>query len=65
MKGVTLHTSRVSSRALLPQVLALVESGRLDPERVPADVVTWVDLDRALLDFGTKLVAVRDDAARR
>ena len=65
MKGVTLHTSRVSSRALLPQVLALVESGRLDPERVPADVVTWADLDRALLDFGTKLIAVRDDAARR
>ena len=65
MKGVTLHTSRVSSRALLPRVLALVESGRLDPERVPADVVPWADLDRALLDFGTKLVAGRDDAARR
>jgi alcohol dehydrogenase len=60
MKGVTLVTGRVQSRMLLPQVLALVASGKLDVDRVDADVVAWDDLPAALLDFGTKLVALRD-----
>jgi alcohol dehydrogenase len=59
MKGATLTTGRVQSRVLLPEVVELVRSGRLDPGRVPAQEVEWTELSRALLDFDTKLVAVR------
>jgi len=60
MKGCTLVTGRVQSRALLPEVVELVRSGRLDPDRVDTQVVSWRELDTALLDFETKLVAVRE-----
>ncbi len=56
MRGIHLHTSRVSSRAVLPEVLELVSSGRLDPAAVTSTVAAFADAPEALVDPPTKLV---------
>lgn len=56
MRGIDLHTSRVSSRAVLPEVLELVASGRLDPAAVTSTVAGFDDAPQALADPPTKLV---------
>ena len=56
MRGIHLHTSRVSSRAVLPEVLELVSSGRLDPAAVTSTVARFEDAADALADPPTKLV---------
>ena len=58
-RGITVHTSRADSRAYLPEVLALLESGRLDPLAVPTQVVAWDDADQAWLEPEIKLVVER------
>lgn len=58
-RGVTLHLSRADSRHLLPDVLRLVASGRLDPLAVPVATARWQDADRAWLEPGLKLVLLR------
>ena len=55
-RGIHLHTSRVSSRAVLPDVLDLVASGRLDPAAVTSTVAAFEDAPDALRDPPTKLV---------
>ena len=45
-KGVTFHVSRSDSRLLLPELLDLVVSERLDPNAVPATVVSWEERQR-------------------
>ena len=57
-RGCTLHASRVHARALIPDVLDLVASGRLEPERVTSAVVSFGDAPDALADPPTKLVLV-------
>ena len=47
MRGIHLHTSRVSSRAVLPEVLELVSSGRLDPAAVTSTVAAFADAPRS------------------
>ena len=59
--GVTLTTSRVSARAVMPDVLALIASGRLHPELVTARVVPWSDAADALADHTHKTVVVRPE----
>lgn len=59
MKGVVFETGRVHSRGELPKVLALVESGRLDPDRIPANTAPWSSAREALLDYAHKLVIER------
>jgi alcohol dehydrogenase len=58
-KGITLHLSRADSRRLLPEVIELVASGRLDPALVPARVVNWADAAEAWLEPAVKLVVSR------
>ncbi|MDO8307098.1 MAG: alcohol dehydrogenase catalytic domain-containing protein [Actinomycetota bacterium] len=58
-RGITFHTSRADSRAYLPEVLALLEAGRLDPLAVPTHVVDWDDAEQAWLEPGIKLVLSR------
>jgi alcohol dehydrogenase len=58
--GVTLHTSRVHSRAVLPEVLELIEEGRIDPERVTTDVVPWEAAAEEWARPRTKLIVARD-----
>jgi alcohol dehydrogenase len=59
-RGCTLHSGRVHARALIPQVLALVAAGRLDPALVTSAVVGFDDAVQALEDPPTKLVLVSD-----
>jgi threonine dehydrogenase-like Zn-dependent dehydrogenase len=58
-RGITFHVSRADSRRLLPEVLALVASGRLDPLAIPTTIVRWEEAPRAWLEPTTKLVVVR------
>jgi len=58
-RGVTFHVSRADSRRLLPEVLTLVASGRLDPLAIPTTIVRWEEAPRAWLEPTTKLVVVR------
>jgi threonine dehydrogenase-like Zn-dependent dehydrogenase len=57
-RGCTLHTGRVHARAVIPEVLALVAAGRLDPALVTSAVVGFDDAPDALADPPTKLVLV-------
>src|SRR5206468_2833408 len=59
--GVTLTTSRVSARAVIPDVLELITSGRLHPELVTSRVVGWNDAPAALADHMYKTVIVRPE----
>ena len=58
--GLQLFMGRAHSAALIPEVLSLVESGRLHPERVTTTVVDWDDAAGAYLDDTIKLVVRRD-----
>jgi threonine dehydrogenase-like Zn-dependent dehydrogenase len=57
-RGCTLHTGRCHARALIPEVLALIAAGRLDPALVTSAVVGFDDAETALADPPTKLVLV-------
>jgi alcohol dehydrogenase len=57
-RGCTLHTGRVHARSVIPEVLALVSAGRLDPSLVTSAVVSFDDAPAALVDPPTKLVLV-------
>jgi threonine dehydrogenase-like Zn-dependent dehydrogenase len=56
--SATLHVGLSHPRADLPDVLALVQSGKLAPEKVLTSVADWNDAPRALLERTTK-VALR------
>jgi hypothetical protein len=47
---------------VIPQVLDLVRSGKIQPARVTSKVVGWDDAIPALLDPPTKLVIARENA---
>jgi alcohol dehydrogenase len=57
---VTLKTGRAHARSIMPEVLDLVQSGRLQPERVTTETATFEDAIDALLGFTTKLVITRN-----
>ncbi len=57
--GITVVTSRTSSRPIIPDILAAVVDGRIHPERVTSSVVAWDDAIDALLELPTKLVMER------
>lgn len=59
-RGVRFITGRVNSRATLPRVLELVETGRLRPEAVTTEVLPWDDAARVLSAPSMKPVFVRD-----
>jgi threonine dehydrogenase-like Zn-dependent dehydrogenase len=56
LSDVTFKTGRPHARTIIPEVLNLVQSGRLQPERVTSETATFGDAIDALLDFTTKLV---------
>jgi alcohol dehydrogenase len=58
-RGVRLTSSRVDSRALIGDVVALVTSGVFDPAAVPTTVVSWDEADRAWPEPAIKLVVSR------
>jgi len=60
-RGCTLHTGRCHARALIPEVLALIGDGRLDPALVTSAVVGFDDAEAALAELPTKLVLVASE----
>jgi alcohol dehydrogenase len=60
LRGVTLEATPTNVRAHLPAVLALVASGRLHPEHVTTEVLSWDVLPEALSEPSMKPVFVRD-----
>jgi threonine dehydrogenase-like Zn-dependent dehydrogenase len=59
MNGITFHTGRVCSRAMLPEVLALIGSKKLVPSRVTTLVSPWDEAPCAFLERGAKVVVHR------
>ena len=57
-KGLTLHTSRVSSRRWLPDVLSCLACGKLHPEHVTHKLLAFAEAGEAMDDPGPKLVFV-------
>jgi threonine dehydrogenase-like Zn-dependent dehydrogenase len=57
---VTFKTGRAHARSIIPEVLNLVQSGRLQPQRVTSETATFEDAIDALLGFTTKLVITRN-----
>jgi len=57
--GITFKTGRVNARAHMPEVLDLVQSGRLHPERLTTRVATWEEAPEALADPSAKVVIMR------
>lgn len=58
-KGITIHTGRVQSRAVLGDVLACVACGRHDPGPVTHRIARFADAPEAMAEPGTKLVFLR------
>ena len=54
--GVRFCIGRCNAAALLPEVLPLIESGRLRPEAVTTRVIDWDDAPVAFAEPATKLV---------
>jgi alcohol dehydrogenase len=57
--GVTFRTGRVNARSHMPNVVELVESGKLHPELVTTRVAAWDEAPEALLDPSVKVVVLR------
>lgn len=57
--GITFRTGRVNARADIPSVLDLVQSGRLQPERVTTKLIQWDEAAEAYDDPSAKVVVVR------
>jgi threonine dehydrogenase-like Zn-dependent dehydrogenase len=57
--GVRFVTGRVAARHVLPDVLALVADGRLDPSVVTATTASWSDAPSAWSSHRDKLVLLR------
>jgi alcohol dehydrogenase len=58
--GVHFHTGRANARADMPEVLALVQAGRLQPELVTTEIVAWRDAAEALVEPSMKPIFVRE-----
>jgi alcohol dehydrogenase len=57
--GIRFFIGRAHSAALLPEVVDLVATGRLDPAPVTTEVVAWDDAAERYLDPTVKLVVTR------
>ena len=57
-RGCTFHTGRCHARALIPEVLALIAAGRLDPALVTSAVAGFDEAEAALAEPPTKLILV-------
>jgi len=55
----TLHVGLAHARPVLPDVLALIGSGKFRPEKVTSSLAAWADADRAFLAPGAKVVVTR------
>ncbi|MBL8150964.1 MAG: alcohol dehydrogenase catalytic domain-containing protein [Blastocatellia bacterium] len=58
-KGITFKTGRANSRAGIPHVLELINSGKLRPEKLTTKLATWDDAAEAFKDPSAKVVVAR------
>jgi threonine dehydrogenase-like Zn-dependent dehydrogenase len=58
--GIRFFIGRAHSVALLPQVMPLIESGRLRPQAVTTRVVAWEEAPQAFVEPAIKLIVRRD-----
>lgn len=59
-RGITFHTGRANARANIPEILSLVKSGVLKPEKITTKLARWEEASEALFDHSAKVVIVRD-----
>ena len=57
--GIRFFTGRAHAAALLPQVMPLIEAGRLRPAEVTTRVIDWEDAPAAYMEPAIKLVVRR------
>ena len=57
--GITFHIGRAHAAALLPEVVAAVVDGHLEPWAVTTSVIQWEDAPSRFLDDSIKLVVAR------
>lgn len=57
--GIQFYVGRAHAVSLLPEVMALIASGRLRPEQVTTRTVPWEEAPRAYLEDTIKLVVER------
>jgi alcohol dehydrogenase len=62
LKGLTFHTGRVHSRAVLPDVLDCIACGHLHPEHVTHRIASFDNAAEAMADPGPKVVFTRGAA---
>jgi alcohol dehydrogenase len=58
--GIRFFVGRAHAVALLPEVMPLIEQGRLRPQDVTTRVVAWEDAAQAFLEPAVKLIVRRD-----
>jgi len=58
--GIRFSIGRAHAVSLLPEVMPLIEAGRLRPQDVTTRVVDWDDAPRAFLEPAVKLIIRRD-----
>ena len=58
--GIRFFVGRAHAVALLPEVMPLIEQGRLRPEEVTTRVVGWEDAPQAFLEPAIKLIVRRE-----
>ncbi len=59
--GIRFFIGRCHACALLPEVLELIEAGRLQPQDVTTQVVGWEEAPEAFLEPAIKLIIERDE----
>lgn len=58
--GIRFFIGRAHAASLLPEVMPLIEAGRLRPQEVTTRVARWEEAPRAWLEDSIKLVVARD-----
>ena len=57
--GMTFYTGRANVRSDIPEIIALVQSGKLRPEIITTKLANWEDAEDALFDSSAKVVIAR------
>ena len=57
--GIKFFIGRAHSASLLPEVMPLIESGKLKPQKVTTKIIEWEDAPDAFMDKAIKLVVKR------
>jgi threonine dehydrogenase-like Zn-dependent dehydrogenase len=62
LTGVRFHAGKSNARPVMPVVLDLLSTGRLQPSLITTEVLPWEEMPQALADPSMKPVFIRDPA---